>query len=176
MLTDEAAIVAAKLAGSNLWLSYLTLPVEVALFLWMLSVLQPTEYLRTAYILSIPVVGILVVALLVLTDPSRTFDRFVAPALALITLAASLHTLVLRSLESRAPLTQQDWFWLCLGLSLFWLSFVSITIFLEAFVGSHPEWVLTALIARSWVDIAAYCLMAWGLLQPWLRARSFGSS
>jgi hypothetical protein len=176
MLTDESAMVVGKLAGNNLWLGYLTLPVEVALFLWMSSVLQPTEYLRTAYSLAIPVIGTIVVALMTLTDPAQTFDRFIAPALALVALTASLQTLVLRSLESRTPLTQQDWFWLCLGLSLFWLSFVSITIFHQTFIGAHSEWVVTALIARSWVDIAAYLLMAWGLLQPWLQARSFGSS
>ena len=176
MLTDESAVVVGTLTGNNLWLGYLTLPLEVGLFLWMLSVLQPTEYLRTAYSLSVPVIGLVVIALLVLTDPAKTFDRYVAPGLALVTLSASLETLVLRSLESRAPLTQQDWFWLCLGLSLFWLSFVSITIFHQAFIGTHVDWVVTALIARAWVDIVAYSLMAWGLLQPWLRARSFGSS
>jgi hypothetical protein len=176
MLTDEMAIVVGKIAGNNLWLGYLTLPIEVALFLWMLSVLQPTEYLRTAYSLSIAVIGTVVIAVMILTDPSKTFDRFVAPGLSLVALSASLHTLVLRSLESRVPLPQQDWFWFCLGVSLFWLSFVSITIFHQSFINTHVDWVITALIARAWVDIAAYMLMAWGLLQPWLRARSFGSS
>ena len=167
---------AARLSGANLWLGYATVPVEVGLFLWMLSVLQATEFLRTAYVMAIPVTGVVVLAMLLLTDPAQTFYRWVAPGLALMALAASLGTLVLRSLESRAPLALQDWFWFTLGLSLFWLNLVSITIFYEAFVNTHLDWVATALLARAYVDITACLLMSWGLLQPWLRARSSGSS
>jgi hypothetical protein len=175
VIAEESGLIVGWLSGNNLWLGYATIPVEVGLFIWMLSALQPTEYLRTAYMLAIPVAGVIVLAFLLLTDPTKTFYRWVAPSLALLALAASLETLVLRSLESRAPLVLQDWFWLSLGLSLFWLNFVSITIFYEAFIGTHQDWVVTALLARSWVDITACLLMSWGLLQPWLRARSSGS-
>src|SRR5437867_13112298 len=73
MLTDEAALVAAKVYGNNLWLGYFSLPIETGMFLWMLSVLQPTGLLRTAYALAIPILGTFVVAALLLTDPAETF-------------------------------------------------------------------------------------------------------
>ncbi|MFI4978486.1 MAG: hypothetical protein ACHQC8_07430 [Solirubrobacterales bacterium] len=174
--TDMLALVLAKLLGNNLWLSYVTRPIEVFLTLWVLSLWQPTEYLRLAYSLAIPVVGALVVSVLMLTDPTVTFSRWMAPPLALLALAASLHTLVHRTLLSRAPLARQDWFWICLGMSLFWLGYVSVPVFADAFLATHEDWVWWAYVSRAYTDIAAFILMSWGIWCQRVPARSFGSS
>ena len=165
VFTDVVDRVVTKLIGNNLWTAYLILPVEVGLVLWILSAWQVTPFLQLAYTIMIPVMGVVTAAALLLTDPTFTFYRWVAPFLALLALAASLHTLVYGALQSRNPLPGQDWFWFCLGLSLFWIGYVSLPVFADMFVVSHVEWVRWAYIARAWSNIVAFVVMSWGILR-----------
>jgi hypothetical protein len=176
LATDAIDLAVAARYGNNLWTSYVAIPVEVGMALWILSTWQPSEFLRLAYNLAIPVMGTLVVSLLVLTDPSVTFYRWIAPFLGLLALSASLHTLVLRTLISRAPLVRQDWFWICLGMALFWLGDVSVPVFADTFLVTHVDWVRWAYISRAYTDIVAFLLMSWGIVCQRVPARSFGSS
>lgn len=176
VVTDVLALVVAKAFGNNLWMVYVTLPVEVGLVLWLLSEWQPNELLRLTYLTAIPVMVTVVASLLVLTDPGRTFYRWVSPFLALLALAAALHTLVNRTLLSRGPLAQQDWFWICLGMALFWLGYVSVPVFADTFLATHEDWVWWAYVSRAYTDIAAFILMSWGIWCQRVPARSLGSS
>jgi hypothetical protein len=176
LVTDVLGLVVAEALGNNLWMVYVTLPVEVGLVLWLLSEWQSTELLRLTYSLAIPVMGTVVVSLLMLTDPAKTFYRYVSPFLALLGLAAALHTLVHRTLLSRGPLIRQDWFWICLGMALFWLGYVSVPVFADTFLVAHVDWVRWAYISRAYTDIVAFLLMSWGVVCQRVPARSFGSS
>lgn len=176
VVTDVLALAVAKAFGNNLWMVYVTLPIEVGLVLWLLSEWQPTELLRLTYTLAIPVMGTVVISLLMLTDPTKTFYRWVSPFLALLALVAALQTLVHRALLSRSRLTEQDWFWVCLGMSLFWLGYVSVPVFADAFLVAHEDWVWWAYVSRAYTDIAAFILMSWGIWCQRVPARSLGSS
>jgi hypothetical protein len=165
VFTDVVDRVVTRTMGNNLWTAYLILPVEVRLVLWILSAWQVTPFLQLAYTIVIPVMGLMTASLLLLTDPSVTFYRWVAPFLALLALVLSLHTLVYRALLSRKPLQEQDWFWFCLGLSLFWIGYVSLPVFADMFVVTHEEWVRWAYILRAWSNIVAFLVMSWGILR-----------
>ena len=173
--TDLMSLVAAKAIGNNLWMAYFTRPVEVGLLLWILVPWQPTEMLKLGYTLAIPIMVTLVASLLMLTDPARTFHQWIAPFLGLMALVGSLHTLLHRSLVSRSPLPQQDWFWICLGFTLFWTGYTTIPVFASQFVNTHVDWVLTAYMVRSYADILAFMLMSWGILLSRRRAWAPGS-
>jgi len=161
---------------NNLWIWYLTSPVEVSLTLWVLGWWQPSERLRRGYHAAIPVLCAGMGAILLLTDPGVTFELWVLPGVSILMLAAALQTLTYRSLLSREPLTSQDWFWVVLGLAGVWVSSVGVTAFGAAFNVSHPDWVGWAYVGRAGVLMVSYTSMAWGVVCPKLHARLPGRS
>lgn len=174
--TGALDVVAARATGTNEWLGHLTLPIEVSLVLWYLSFWQPAERLRRTYRLAVPVVLLGAAIVLMTAGDPEIFDIWISPALALVVLAGLLQTLVHRSLISTESLGRQDWFWVCLGASVFWLGFVSLPPFHRAFVDTHPDWVRVAYMARAWVNIGAFLMVTWGVLCQRIPARSSGRS
>lgn len=175
-LADSLDLAVAYLHGSNLWLSYFTLPTEVGLSLWFLALWQPNEFMRLVYQLAIPAMLVVTMVALLLADTATAFDLWVSPFLSLLALTAALATLVFRSITSLRQLTEQDWFWVCLGLAIFWIGFVAVPPFHRAFIETHREWVVWAYIVRAWTVVGAFLLMTWGVLCPRLLQGSPGRS
>lgn len=156
----------ARQGVTNLWVSYFALPLDVSLMLWMLAEWQDRPLARRVYRLAIPVVLAGTGVMLVATDPRMTFDVWTWPGLTLVALIAVAHTLVTRTLDSRAPLTEQGWFWVCLGLALFWISSVPLPAFAQAVIVQRQEWVVRAYVVRAWILIGAFAVICWGVRQP----------
>ena len=171
VLADVVDLVSASVIGHNLQTPYFTLPVEVALTIWIMAAWQPTELLRQVYAVMIPVLVAATAIVLTVTDPVVTFLQWVSPSLALLALVSVLHTLVGRALMSRSQLTSQGWFWVCMGMGIFWTGFVTVPMFAGMFLETHRSWVVAAYIARSWVNVGAYLLMTWGVMCPVIRTR-----
>jgi hypothetical protein len=164
LITDILSIALGRAVGNNRWLAYGTEPMEVALTLWLLEAWQPNAFLRLAYSVTIVLMGATVAGTLMLTDPQVTFGQWISPFLALLALAATLHTLVHRVLLSRLLLTNQDWFWVCLGLALFWLTFVPFDPFLRAFMPERVDWARAAYYFRFSAMSVSFLLMSWGIV------------
>ena len=162
--SDALDLVVAYVSGPNLWLAYFTLPIELSLTLLLLAAWQSSAGFRTAYRLAVPVTIAGHVALLLLTERAVIFEIWVIPFSGLIALAGILHTLVHRSLLSRGILTDQDWFWVLLGMALFWATFVPVPAFAQAVLAPRIDWAQSAYIVRSWIKIAAFLLITWGIL------------
>jgi len=173
VLSDSIGVVVGMLQGNNLWISYLVMPLEACGTFWILEAWQPDERMRRVYRRAIPVTAVLSVLLLVVTNRAVAFEQWIAPALAIVSLVAVVHTLVHRSLRCEQLLTSQDWFWICLGLALFWLMYAPMPPFADALLRSNIEWVRVAYLARAWAIIAAFVLMFWGMLCPRVLARSY---
>lgn len=174
--TGGLDLVVARATGTNEWLAYLTLPIEGSLVLWFLSFWQPLDWLRRLYRGAVPVVLLGTAIVLMTAGDPEIFGIWISPALALVALAGLLQTLVHRSLVSTESLGRQDWFWVCLGASVFWLGFVSLPPFHRAFVDTRPDWVRVAYTARAWVNIGAFLLVTWGVVCQRIPARSSGRS
>jgi hypothetical protein len=151
-------------SGNNHWIGWFTQPAEVILTLWLLLPWQPLPGLRRLYVTSIPLFGALSALVLVLTDPHVSYERWVLPCQALVALAAALQTGVMLALRSPDLLTEQDWFWICSGLALFWISAIPIVPFSEAYMKTHLELVRNVLMARAMLIPIAFALMTWGVL------------
>ena len=173
VLSEVLNVVAGMMSGSSLWVSYFILPIEVCMTFWILTVWQPNERLRWLYRLAIRVVVVLSVVLLLVTDHVVAFEQWIAPMLALVALVAVVHTLILKSLRSEQLLTSQDWFWICMGMALFWLMFAPMPPFADALLASNLDWVRLAYLARAWIIIVAFALMSWGILCPRVLTRSY---
>ena len=173
VLSEVMNVVAGIVTGSSLWVGYFIMPIEVCMTFWILTLWQPNEPLRRLYRITISVVAVLSGILLLVTDHVVAFERWIAPALALVSLAAVVHTLIHNSLRSLQLLTSQDWFWICLGMALFWLMFAPLPPFADALLASNLEWVRMAYLARAWTIIAAFALISWGILCPRVLTRSY---
>ena len=166
VLFDVMDLVVGGRTGNNHWTAYGTVPVEVGTTLWILSAWQPDGPVRRAYVIGIAATGAAIAAALLLTNPQETFDVWVAPLAALFAFGAVLHTLVTRTLRSREALLSLDWFWICLGLALFWAVQISTPALLTAFLDTHRELVVDAFLARSAIVIVGFVCIAWGVACP----------
>lgn len=167
---DVIDLLVSARTGDNQWTAYYTGPIEVGMTLWILSAWQPDDQRRRRYLLAIPGVGAAVAITLLLIDPSRDYDVWVAPFLALLALVAALHTLVTRTLHSREALGNLDWFWISLGLAIFWVVQISAPVFMSAFLATRPDWVMSVLLVRAGLMMCGFVLIAWGVVCP--RTRS----
>ena len=176
LVSDAVSLVVARLMGTNLWVPYFTRPVEVGFTLWLLAAWQATPRWSQVYVAAIPALGAVSGVLLLLTDPAVSFDRWIGSSQALVALAASLHTGVHRTLSTREVLLGLGWFWICCGLALFWLLYVSVDVFAQTFVATHIDWARTAYFGRAYMLPVTFGLMTWGVLCQRLRAASLGRS
>jgi len=154
----------AILTRYNLWVSYYAVPLEVVLMLWCLEWWQPARWLSRAYRIAIPALLAAVAVAYVVEPPQTSYARWIAPGLAITALAASLQTLVLRSMMSREPLTTQDWFWAASGFGVFWAASVLARPFLSIFVSDRPEWVMRVYEVKAVLVVIALALIAWGMV------------
>lgn len=174
--TDLLSLVVAFEQGQNEWLQYVAVPLGSALVLWGLSGWQSNELLRLAYRLAIPTLAVATLAAMRVSQAEPLFDQVVAPFHALVLLAAALHTLVDRTLRSAGTIAREPWLWIGLGLSLYFAGSVAIRPFAQALLGSHPDWVRQAWLARAWTTILAFALITTGILCPHFRQASGGHS
>ncbi len=163
MIIDLASQIIGSLVGNNLFLAGVFEPVEAGLTLWILATWQPRAFGRL-YITMIPLMGIMTALALVTPGFSGIWDAWLGPSLAILMLIASLQTLIQRALSSRELLTDTEWFWICIGLSIYWFSSVPLPPFLNGYVVTHEVWVWRMLYTRSALLIVAFCLITWGVL------------
>jgi hypothetical protein len=176
VVTDLASLAVAYSRGENLWLQYLAVPLGSVLVLWALSEWQLSDVMRLAYRLTIPTLVLASAAVLLMRGPAPLFDEVVGPIHALVLLAASLHTLLHRALRSERTILGESWFWIGLGLSLYFAASVAIGPFAQALLVSNVEWVREAYIARAWTSVLAFVLITTGILCPLFRRASGGPS
>lgn len=175
-VTDLVSLAVALVEGENLWLQYFAVPLGSTLILWGLSEWQLSDLMRLAYRLTIPTLVLASAAVFLTRGPAPLFDEVVGPFHALVLLAASLHTVVHRALRSDRTILGESWFWIGLGLSLYFAASVAIGPFAQALLVSNVDWVRQAYIARAWTSVLAFVLITTGILCPLFRPASGGRS
>ena len=150
----------------NLWLSYILMPVSVALALWILSLWQGAELWRLTFRIAIvPLLltwGIMTLAL----EDTSSFSRAAEPMVKLVTLGAAAFTLVSGSLSRRGDLLRQDWFWISAGMVLYFGSGATFGPVGALLNVRAPQ--LMAIVVAVWSAIGslAFLLVAKGMACP----------
>ncbi len=145
--------------------TYIFVPIQGAAILWALSLWQQQQIARLTIRAAIPAF-LVAWLLLLLVENTGNFSTIAEPVYSLLALGAALYTLVARGAATSDPLLRQDWFWICIGLSLHFGALALLTPLGAALVKEHPEVVVRAYVLRSWINIVAYVLIAIGLLCP----------
>src|SRR6185503_14263753 len=103
------------------------------------------------------------VALIPTVGDNGTFDTVTGPFQALLLLAGALYTLVRNAASDPAGVTRYDWFWVTLGVSLYFGMRVALPPFAAVLMSSHQELVRLAYLVQAWADIGVNLLIARGI-------------
>ena len=160
--------------SNNLWLTAISSPLQNAIMLWTLSLWQQHPLSRLAFRFAIPVLLVALVVIAATMDATDAFNRFTGPFQALLLLAGALFTLVNNAVRDPEGVTKHDWFWITLGISLYFGLRVALPPFTAILLPTHPELVRLAYFVQAWTDIASSLLIARGILCPLPPARSGG--
>ncbi len=163
---DGVQFLFAQVMGQNLWLRLIVVPLQFAVAFWVLSLWQleakPRKVMRQAIVILIP--ATLAVALL--WEGLASYGDKSGPVLQLALLAAGVYTLVSRSVASSERLAREDWFWITLGLSLYFALNVALGPVASALLAQDQAFLVQVFIFKARADILAFILMTIGMLCP----------
>ncbi|HEY7566088.1 MAG TPA: hypothetical protein VH762_00845 [Gemmatimonadaceae bacterium] len=171
-IADGVQFIFGQVVGNNLWLRMIIAPVQVAVAFWALSLWQldakPRRVMRQAIFFLIP--ATIVIAML--WEGPVSFGDKSGPMLQLALLAGCVYTLVSRSVASTVRLAREDWFWITLGLSLYFALGVALGPVAMALLQGNTEFLKQVLLFKARADILAFVLMTIGMLCPLPRSLS----
>jgi hypothetical protein len=162
---DMLALLLARSNQMNLWIGLFDATLGGVLVLWALSLWQRRPLARLTLQLMIPLYAVATI-LLALVEGVGGFSTLAHPVYAMLALGAAIWTLATRSHDETKPLLRSDWFWMCIGLALYFGSTSTLSPLSAVLLGTHPELVVRALEVKSAVDIVAFTAMTIGVLCP----------
>lgn len=166
VIADGVWFIFGQVAGENLWLRMVTVPVRAAVIFWLLSLWQtspkPRRVMRQAMAILVPAT----VPIALIWEGPASFGDKSGPILQLAQLAASVYTLVSRSVASTDKLAREDWFWITLGLSLYFAVNVALGPVAMALLSQDQTFLVEVFIFKARADILAFILMSIGMICP----------
>ena len=161
-----------QFVGENLWLRLIIAPAQFAVAFWALSLWQveskPRKVMRQAILYLVPAT----LAIALLWEGPDSFGDKSGPVLQLALLAACVYTLVSRSVASSDRLAREDWFWITMGLSLYFALGVALLPVASALQSADQAFLVQVFVFKARADILAFILMAIGMLCPLPRSLS----
>ena len=103
----------------NLWLVHAYTPFEATVLLLAMSRWQVRELARTTVMLSIPTFLVLWAALSLTAESLAEFPQYVKSVEAILLVAVAAFTLVTRSRNLVVPIGRQPWFWVTVGVMIY---------------------------------------------------------
>ena len=171
-VSDGVQFFFAQFVGQNLWLRLIIVPLQFAVAFWTLSLWQteakPRRILRQAIVILLPVTLLIAIV----WEGLSSFGDKSGPVLQLAMLAASVYTLVSRSVASSDRLAREDWFWITLGLSLYFAVNVALGPVAMALLSQDQTFLVQVFVFKARADIFAFILMTVGMLCPLPRSLS----
>lgn len=104
---------------SNLWLIHIFAPFEATILLYALSRWQTRELARLMVVCCVPAFLLLWGSLTITSESLAQFPQYVKTVESILLVAVSAFTLVSKSRSLVQPLVQQDWFWVSVGLIIY---------------------------------------------------------
>lgn len=165
MFVQDAALWWIGVRGdNNLWIGHLGTPVQTLLLLAALAHWQLSQV--EARTMRIAAAGFVVVwALLALrVEDIHMFSRIASPLRALLVVAVAAWTILRRSTGTLESPTSEAWFWASTGLLLYFGSGAILGPVSSLLYSRAPNLIETAYYTKAAINIAAYLLVARGML------------
>ena len=176
VLGNALALLLASRGVNNHWLIYLSTPLIGVAVIAALNGWQVRAVGRLVLRILLPLYLVAWTVIVFAVEDINTFSLLAGPFSSFVLLIAVSATFVARSVHSLEPLTRQDWFWVCLGMIIFYgveTGFPPVALLLGR---SRPDLLVTAAQVRAASTIAAMITVSWGLLCPTTLPQSGGSS
>lgn len=166
VIADGVWFVFGQVAGENLWLRIVTVPLRAAVMFWLLSLWQTGAKSRKLVRQAMAVLVPATVLIALIWEGKSSFGDKSGPILQLAQLAVCVYTLVSRSVASTDRLAREDWFWITLGLSLYFAVNVALGPVAMALLAQDQTFLVQVFIFKARADILAFILMTIGMLCP----------
>jgi hypothetical protein len=163
---DAASLWLASHDVRNLWLWYWLTPASGALVLWTCSFWQRGEVARLTFRLAIVPFLIVWSVLTLLVEDTSNFSRAAEPMNMLVGLGAAAFTLLARSRSASGSLLRHDWFWVSAGMALYFAASAALEPLGALLLSDRPDLVKNAYEVRAGLDVAAFLLIARGVICP----------
>ena len=164
-LMDMIAMVLRSHHLYNHFLTYVFTPLQACAVLWALSLWQTKPVARMTMRFAIPPFLVAWVVLTLLLEDVNNFSTAVEPVYSLLALGSAIFTVLSRAGDETVSLLEQDWFWICAGLVLYFGVLAVLTPFGAAFQ-DQPLLLLRAYTLRAWITVVGFVLITIGILCP----------
>ncbi|MEO8030875.1 MAG: hypothetical protein ABI765_08500 [Gemmatimonadota bacterium] len=155
-----------RASGGNVWLSYIVHPTEAVLVCWILSDWQVRPGTRRALGYLVPVYLITMTILTLTEERSDTFSLITGSLSGLAILCLVLYTLVSNSLLEREELRHRDWFWVCLGFTVYFCVETGVEPVERLLLSIDLPALIRLAIVKPVVETVAMVLIARGMFCP----------
>lgn len=146
--------------------TYFEVPAQGAVILWGLSLWQLTPTSRMTMRFLIPLLLVCWIPLVVLFEDIHAPSSVAEPVYCILALGAAAYTLVTRSLDETEPLLRQDWFWICVGMSIHFAAIAVLTPIARRYMETNVLLVTRAYQVRAVVNVLGFILITVGMLCP----------
>lgn len=160
----------------NMWMIHLFTPFEASMFLWMFSRWQVREVARLTVLLAIPMFLVFWSFLTVTAESLAEFPIYGKSVEAILLVAVAAWTLVTRSSKLLVPLTRYSWFWVCVGVLVYFPFLSALNPISRLLVTDHRDLVVAMFQVNAVLGTAANLLFAWAMLCQQPHPSSGGSS
>lgn len=146
------------------------------MILWALSHWQTRPLIRIAYRVAIPIVILIYIVIAIAAGEQSGFQSFAGPFRSLVVLAAALFTLLSRSTEEAEGVWSKDWFWVTIGVSLYYGLIVAAEPVVALLVPHNVSAALAVFTVKAIGDIIAFILIWRGMRCPLTQGSYSGST
>lgn len=165
-ISDVLQLFIAEHFGNNLWFLAIANPIEDAALLWALAYWQTRPVMRLTFRLGIPGLAISTIAIAAYFGEVAGFKAVSSPFRLLIITAAIAYTIVHRSLREPERIRQQDWFWACLGVLLYYAAYVVVDPVTAMLMPARMDLARLVYVVKAGVDTVAFILVWKGMECP----------
>jgi len=174
-VASVTAFVLGRLGHSNLWLSHLVVPIETLLIVLAFSAWQVDRRMGLVLHRGAPLMLLFWLPKVVGWEPLDDFSIGSDSVQGIICVAVAAYTVVRRSFDDQGFSVERDWFWIGIGVMLYFATYALISPLSNYLVKHAPATAIAVLTVRAGFQVVANVLYYYGMRCPPSR-QSFGPS
>lgn len=165
-VTDAAMFVLGRLGHNNLWLTHLVIPIQTMLIVLAFAAWQVDQRVGKWLRRGAPFVLIFWIPAIAGWESTTNFSTVSSSIQATLCLAVAAFTVVRRSFDDHLTIRNQSWFWVGLGVMLYFATFALLEPLGHYLLRLSPVTVVAVFTVRSAFQLLANLLYYQGMRCP----------